>query len=524
MSGPWDKYAQQSTDAGPWTKYGAPPPAPPADNTPPDDRNDIQKSFDTETQTNPNDPLLKTGLKSVVGAIGGPFVHPAQTAQGIAKSVTPDPGLAGYGERLLGPAGPMLAHMIGGTASQAKSDYKEGGLPYAATKMVGGAFGNVALGAGVSAGLAGGGALARTIGDAAKGDPNAAALRGLQIGPRSDAQLSTIRSVQNARPYVKGATSQADMQARLPPAMNEVWDPYNQAVNAIGDRPVKGPDGMTTVRELEAERTRLSALNRGVKSGNPSDIQQAMQEGRTPAQLIERESRIKAALDPHLASTGIDPGAVRDTYGSLADVRSGVEGKTTLNEKPQPSGLGRMMNMRLAEPKTLIGEPLQGVRDLVAGRPLWSAKPTDLGIKEGFSSGGEKPNLGRVTTTGNPPPPAALLGAPPREMAAPIGNSRVQNPTPQNFYHDTDAMRTGRLLKAPPIQLGGAVEGPKGQPFRFDTTPMRKGNILPPPTEDIPLSSHADIFPEQRPGSARIRPKTIEGEATIGRRNAARNK
>ena len=38
----------------------------------------LQKSFDTNTTTSPSEPLLETGLKSVVGAIGSPFVHPMQ--------------------------------------------------------------------------------------------------------------------------------------------------------------------------------------------------------------------------------------------------------------------------------------------------------------------------------------------------------------------------------------------------------------------------------------------------------------
>ena len=42
----------------------------------PDTRNSMQRSFDTETQTNPKEPLLQTGLKSVVGGAGSMFVHP----------------------------------------------------------------------------------------------------------------------------------------------------------------------------------------------------------------------------------------------------------------------------------------------------------------------------------------------------------------------------------------------------------------------------------------------------------------
>lgn len=56
-----------------------------------DNRNSIQKSFDTNTQDNPNDSMLKTGLKSVVGAVGAPFVHPMDTLKNmIPTSVNMD--------------------------------------------------------------------------------------------------------------------------------------------------------------------------------------------------------------------------------------------------------------------------------------------------------------------------------------------------------------------------------------------------------------------------------------------------
>jgi len=349
------------------------------------------------------------------------------------------------------------------------------------------------------------------------GNPDAAALRGLQVGPKSPDQLSKIESIHQARPFVAGAKSQADMQARLPPVMNEVWTPYREGLAALKGRPIQGPEGITSAEALEAERMRLSALNRGVRNNVPSALQEVMQQQRTPAQLIEREEQFQRALDPHLESVGIKPGLIRQTYGSLADVRSGVEGKTTLNEKPQPSGFGRMMNLKATEPRTFIGEPMSGLRDILAGRPWWSAKPTDLGIREGFAQGGPKPNFGAVQRDafGAPraPAPRGLLGEPTIELGAPPergGTPEGYRPPP--FYHDTTPMRTGRLLKAPPIQLGGAVEGPKGPPVRYDTTPMRQGRILPPPTPDTPLSSHADIFPEQRPGSTLLRKKTIEGK------------
>lgn len=129
-------------------QYGAPKAAPALL----DARNSLQKSFDTNTKTSPNEPLLETGLKSVVGAIGAPFVHPLDAVKGFAHAVMPDSGGTGMAENLLGPLGPLLKHLVVGTGSQAKADYKEGGFPYAATKTLGSIGGGIALGGATGAG------------------------------------------------------------------------------------------------------------------------------------------------------------------------------------------------------------------------------------------------------------------------------------------------------------------------------------------------------------------------------------
>ena len=118
---------------------------------PGDARNPIQMSFNENTKTSPSEPLFETGLKSVVGAIGTPFVHPIETAKGMARAIVPDEGGKGMAEAAFGPAGPILTHMFGGVASQGKQDKQEGGLPYAATKMAGNIAGNIALGGGADA-------------------------------------------------------------------------------------------------------------------------------------------------------------------------------------------------------------------------------------------------------------------------------------------------------------------------------------------------------------------------------------
>lgn len=392
--------------------------APKASNPVPiDSRNSIQKSFDTNTKTSPTEPLLETGLKSVVGAVGSPLMHPLDALSGM---------------------GHMIAHPIDTAhqeVNQLYDDKASGGTGYAATKFGGNLLGSIALG---EAGGEIAGSALRPLGtvvrDAARGDADAAALRGLQLGPKSPKALGTIQSVQGARPFLQGAKSLEDLQSRIQPAKEEIWSPYKQAVDAIGDRPVKGPDGITTVRDLEDQRAQLSALNRGLKSGSPEAIQLAQQKGMTAAQLLDQEKAVHAALDPELGSTGIDPKAIRQTFGNVAQVNGKISGKSTLIEKPQPYGLGKFVgsigSFDATHPISSLLKPFQagvdGLGDITAGRPIWSGKPTDVAIKDAFAKSGPKPNFGKFQMPTN----KGLLQAPgidepasPYEFGTPVRTS-----------------------------------------------------------------------------------------------------
>lgn len=83
----------------------------------------IQDSFDQNTKTSPNEPLLETGLKSVVGAIGQPFVHPVDTVTGMAQAAR---------------------HPI--DQAHQEVDALRANPAYEGTKMAGSLFGNMALG------------------------------------------------------------------------------------------------------------------------------------------------------------------------------------------------------------------------------------------------------------------------------------------------------------------------------------------------------------------------------------------
>ena len=248
---------------------------------------------------------------------------------------------------------------------------------------------------------------------AAIGDTDAAALRALRVPAGSPKSLSTLRAVGGARPFLKGATSLEDVQSRIPAAKNEVWGPYQETVDAISGKKVNGPNGPTTVGELEAERQQLSALNRAIKKQNPEAIQLAQQKGMTAAQLLDQEKAVQGALDPHLEEAGIKPQTIRQTFGKIAQVGERVSGKSTLAEKPQPYGLGRIANLSLEHPLAAPKEILGGLRDIAAGRPWFQGSPTDVSIREAFRTAGKKPDFG-----------AYKPGLPPLQLpASTIGNA-----------------------------------------------------------------------------------------------------
>lgn len=418
----------------------------------------IQQSFDENTATSPNEPLLKTGLKSTVGAIGAPFVHPVDTVTGM---------------------GHLLAHPLDEAHKEVDALYAN--PAYEGTKMAGQLLGGTALGAAggellprVTSAAGDAGSAIRT---AAIGDPDAAAIRGIKVPANSPKMQGMIKSVQTARPYLQGAQSLEDLQRLIPQAKNEIWNPYQQTIEAVRDNPVKGPDGMTTIGELEKERLQLSALNRGLKSRLPEAIQEAQQKGMSAADLLDREKAVTGALDPELSRYGIDPQGIRKTFGSVARVGNQVSGKDTLIEPQQPYGFGKMAKFDITKPLKDIGNVTSGARDIAAGRPLFRGSPTDIGIREGFRGNFEKPDLGQYT----PFKPAGLLNKPPIEMGA-------------------------------PPEVGGIPEGYRPPPIFAGTDASRLGRLLPESTDEqsLPMSSYHDIFPEQLSGARRA-PKIIEG-------------
>jgi hypothetical protein len=112
-----------------------------------DNRNDIQKSFDENTKTSPSEPLLETGLKDVVHVVGQSFVHPVDMLKGLSNFIPADPDLPSSASPT-GDQNPVIQQI-----KNTRDDYRQGGAPYAATRLAGQTFGSAALGAAGGAAL-----------------------------------------------------------------------------------------------------------------------------------------------------------------------------------------------------------------------------------------------------------------------------------------------------------------------------------------------------------------------------------
>jgi hypothetical protein len=205
-----------------------------------DDRNSIQKSFDENTKRSPNEPLLESGLKSIVGSIGAPFVHPEQTLNSMGNLFNPD----------------VSKNPIVNAVESVNQDYKQGGLPYAATNLAGSVLGGAALGeagGAIPGAMRGAGSMLRS---GAAGLDNAAigASGGdMQFGANPGRAMSTNRVIgSNAasiapklRELIPGAVSEhrgivaANPGGKMINAGPLVSDPFQNLIDAKTD-PVTG--------------------------------------------------------------------------------------------------------------------------------------------------------------------------------------------------------------------------------------------------------------------------------------------
>src|ERR1035437_6906582 len=327
-----------------------------------------QNSIDSSLQA--QTPMETAGKVGMIGTAIAPaaIAAPVATASGLVG------GTVGAG------AGNVIANAAGMSPENTALMQDAGGL---AGGIGGAKLGSMAINGPFQA-----------VRNAAQGNPDAAALKGLNVSAKSKVALRTIQNTDAARPYLQGVQNLEDLQARIPQAKAEVWGPYQRTIDAIGGKTVEGPEGPTTIAELENQRLQLSAINRGVKSGDPATLQLVQQKGLNQADLIAQQHAVQDALDPHLEQAGIRPQLIRKTFAQISGVGNRTMGRSTISESNTPYGVGKAANLSFTRPLAAPGEVAGGLRDIVAGRPLISGKATDVNIREAFRSGGKKPNLG----------------------------------------------------------------------------------------------------------------------------------
>ena len=262
-----DKWAQYAVPAGgdKWAQYAETGASSTAE---PDTRNGIQKAFDESTA-----PLSAEDRKGVpdwlneaadvpsgfINGLGSLAVHPWESVKGVANAFVH----------------PMDTAKAAGNAFSEHPGYTIG-------QTIGGAFGTLGAGEGT---LRGAGKLADISGvrEAALGNPDEAAMRGLHVSPQSPKALRTLSAVGGARPFLQGVKGLEDLQARVPMAKQEIWAPMEETLNRVGGKEVPGPNGPTTLRDLENRRLEISAQLRALKSGGPEAMALAQQKGLTQA-------------------------------------------------------------------------------------------------------------------------------------------------------------------------------------------------------------------------------------------------
>lgn len=314
-------------------------PSPEMQGMPPDDgRNDIQRSFDGNTKTDPKEPLLETGLKSVVGAIGAPFVHPLK----MAETATP----RNNAERILGPAA-VFGRTLWDAGKGAVDDYKEGGLPYAATKAGGNIVGGMALGEGLEAGMGASAEIPKKISNFRPSpDPSivppvqmAAEKLAGSIVPKAKQIPGFVNDLQrnagNIRDFVKESGNPLRTQAEFEKAVQGAGDKRYQhftenilAPNAEQPIPVSETFGGTrngpntaTLGEVHKRIGRINELTSpAYGKANPGDVAAAL--AKTPMEALQAEhGELVPAFHQALSeATGISPEAIaelRKDFGSL---------------------------------------------------------------------------------------------------------------------------------------------------------------------------------------------------------------
>ena len=256
----------------------------------------LQDSFDENTKTDPKEPLLETGLKSVAGVIGQPFVHPIGTATGMAKS---------------------LRHPL--DEAHQEVDALRANPAYEGTKMAGNLFGNVALGA--AAGAAPG-----FVGDVADAIPTRAKAGKLFESVMNDARTQPI-TMTRSKPILERAMQLSDSGHGTITPLDKLYGRINQTQpleyaeardRASALSSLTAGDKMSATGSLQSQAKQLShAFNQDI-----GDAASAVGRGDDYASAMSQYSR--AARNAKMAGNAAKWGG-----GVLAGA-AGLQGAKTL--------------------------------------------------------------------------------------------------------------------------------------------------------------------------------------------------
>jgi hypothetical protein len=288
----------------------------------------LQNNFDTNTATSPTESLLQTGLKRVVGSIASPIIHPLDTLRSVGHMANP-----------YDPNNPILQRAV-----EAKQDYRQGGLPYAATKLAGDALGMYLGGEAGEAGI-----------NAVRNIP-AVARGGLSIladtGKGAAKDLVDTTATDNATAQAAADAANAKATTLRAKELQTHFD-RTKAVNDANDA-------------ASAQQSRKAALQRGVETLDPlhkADLQNL--EGTVRAEANRRYNDLNATLDPETAP----PEALSAMLESAAEKIKGSNTETPIMKD---------MEKRLATQDPLTYRDLQGYRSEIGRELQKGSLPPDI--------------------------------------------------------------------------------------------------------------------------------------------------
>lgn len=359
----------------------------------------------------------------------------------------------------------------------------------------------------VAEGLAAGGKAALK---AVRGPVNANISEALHIPEGSKLMQKTIKESDMANPYLGGQKPDlATVQERLGSGKKEIFKPIEDALEIQKDRVIKAPDGIDMkVKDLQDLRNKLSAQRSKITAGlSPEKLTELRLAGTGKLPDLDAQlEHIDGTLDPVIKETGIDPAAIRKQYGSLKGVERRIGGMNTIAEKNQPYGLSKLIPRQYPGKlgMSLGWRPIEGVQDILSGKPLISGKPTDVAMGQLFREAGPKPDLGtpirpvsggsqfalepierrqyvRPIMTGEP-------GEPPRPQPAPEP-APYERRTPEQTRADIANNGDPAMADLDRQQRGRINElGERYPTGNYPTTLQPYGEGLVPPDETTPTS------------------------------------